>query len=148
MEFLKNLLNSTSLQILCVVIVLDLIFGILRAIKEKSLNSCIGIDGMIRKVGMLITVIVLAFIDTLVHIDFIGFIPEQAKQVLHFESVGIADVFNILFVIFEVLSIFKNMILCKMPIPKKLQSYLEKIMQEFTGEIKQDEKKIKESEEK
>jgi toxin secretion/phage lysis holin len=138
MEFLKNLLNSTSLQILCVVIVLDLIFGVLRAIKEKSVNSCIGIDGMIRKVGMLITIIVLTFIDSLVHIDFIGFIPEQAKEILHFSQVGIADVFNVLFVIFEVLSIFKNMILIKMPIPKKLQNYLEKIMKEFTGEIKEE----------
>ena len=141
MEFFKNLFNSTSLQILCVVIVLDLIFGVLRAIKEKTLNSCIGIDGMIRKVGMLITIIVLAFIDSLVHIDFIGFIPEQAKEILKLKEIGIMQVFNILFVIFEVLSIFKNMILIKMPIPKKLQEFFEKIMKEFTGEIKESEDK-------
>lgn len=145
MEFFKSLLNSTSLQILCVVIVLDLIFGVLRAIKEKSLNSCIGIDGMIRKVGMLITIIVLAFIDNLVHIDFIGFIPDQAKEILKLKSVGIMQVFNILFVVFEILSIFKNMILCKMPIPRKLQEFLEKIMKEFTGEIKEGENNEKNS---
>ena len=131
----KKLVGSTSLQILCIVIVLDLIFGILRAIKEKSLNSCIGIDGMIRKVGMFITIIVLTIIDELVHIDFIGFIPESAKEILQLDEVGIAYVFNILFVIFEILSIFKNMILCKMPIPIKLQKFLEKIMAEFTGEF-------------
>lgn len=49
MDFFKNLFSGTGIKILFIVIVLDLIFGILRAIKEKSVNSCIGIDGMIRK---------------------------------------------------------------------------------------------------
>ena len=139
-EFIKEILNNSTIQILCVVIVLDLIFGILRAIKEKSINSTIGIDGMIRKTGMLITIMVLSFIDIIVHIDFIGFIPEQVKQLLNLKVVGIADVFSILFIIFEVLSVFKNMILCKMPIPYKLQKLLETVMKEFTGEIKKEEK--------
>lgn len=143
---LRKLINSTSLQILCIVIVLDLIFGILRAIKEKSLNSCIGIDGMIRKVGMIITIVILTIIDELVHIDFIAFIPETAKEVLKLDVIGISDVFNILFVIFEILSIFKNMVLCKMPIPKKLQIFLEKIMKEFTGEFDNKEMEKKENE--
>ena len=34
---------------------------------------------------------------------------------------------------------FKNMIICKLPIPKKLQNYFEKILKEFTDEfIKKD----------
>ena len=37
------------------------------------------------------------------------------------------------------MKIFKNMILCKLPIPKKLQTYLENIMKEFTTEIKKEE---------
>lgn len=138
MEFFKTLIFSKSLQILCIVIVLDIIFGVLRSIKERTINSTIGIDGMIRKTGMLITIIVLSFIDAIVHIDFIGFIPEQAKEVLKLNAVGITEVFNIMFIIFEILSIFKNMILCKMPIPVKLQKYLEKIMREFTSEIKEE----------
>lgn len=138
---LSKLINNKSMQILCVVIVLDLIFGILRAIKERKLNSCIGIDGMIRKVGMLITIIVLSVIDYLVNIDFIGFIPEGIKQILSIEKVGITEVFNLLFIIFESLSILKNMVLCKMPIPVKLQKFLERIMKEFTEEIKESEEK-------
>lgn len=138
MEFFKTLIFSKSLQILCIVIVLDVIFGVLRSIKERTINSTIGIDGMIRKTGMLITIIVLSFIDTIVHIDFIGFIPEQVKEVLKLNTVGITEVFNIMFIVFEILSIFKNMILCKMPIPVKLQKYLEKIMREFTSEIKEE----------
>ena len=136
MDFLYSLINNDGVKILIIVIVLDTIFGILRAIKEKSLNSCIGIDGIIRKTGMLISIIFLALIDSIVNIDLIGFIPENVKNVLQFGKVGISDIFNILFIIFEILSIFKNMILCKLPIPKKLQEFLENAMKELTGEIK------------
>ena len=137
-EYLSMLINSDGLKILGIVITLDTIFGILRAIKEKSLNSCIGIDGIIRKVGMLISIIFLMAIDTIIHLDLIGFIPDTVKEIMNFGQVGIADIFMVLFIVFEILSIFKNMILCKLPIPKKLQQFLENAMKEFTGEIKQD----------
>lgn len=134
-EFLQSIVNQTGVQILIVVIALDTIFGILRALKEKSLNSTIGIDGIIRKVGMLISIFFLALIDNIVSINFIGFLPQEVKTFLHIEQIGITDLFNVLFIVFEALSILKNMILCKLPIPKKLQEFLEKIMKDFTGEI-------------
>lgn len=137
MNFLYSLINNDSIKILIIVIVLDTIFGILRAIKEKSLNSCIGIDGIIRKTGMLISILFLALIDSIVNVDLIGFIPENVKNVFQFSKLGISDVFNLLFIVFEILSIFKNMILCKLPIPKKLQELLENAMKEMTGEIKE-----------
>lgn len=139
MDNFLSLLNNDGMKILIVVIVLDLILGILRAIREKSINSCIGIDGMIRKVGMLIVVIFLIIIDRIINLDLIGFIPETIKETLKLGHVGISSLFNLLFIIFEILSIFKNMILCKLPIPKKLQVYLENIMKEFTGELKEKE---------
>ena len=140
MEKFISLLNNDGMKVLIVVIVLDLILGILRAIREKSINSCIGIDGMIRKVGMLIVIVFLTIIDTIIHLDLIGFIPETIRETLKLGKVGISSLFNILFIIFEILSIFKNMILCKLPIPKKLQVYLENIMKEFTGELKENKK--------
>ena len=86
--------------------------------------------------GMLIAITFLRVIDTIVTIDLIGFIPEEIKQFANMGSLGVADLFSLLFIVFEVLSIFKNMILCELPIPHKLQSTLEKIMKEFTGEMK------------
>lgn len=139
MEKFVLLFNNEGMKVLIIVIVLDTILGILRAIREKGLNSCIGIDGMIRKVGMLIVMIFLIVIDHIIDLNLIGFIPENARDVLQLKDVGISSLFNILFIIFETLSIFKNMILCKLPIPKKLQTYLENIMKEFTGEIKEKE---------
>ena len=138
MEKFISLLNNDGMKVLIVVIVLDLILGILRALRERTVNSCIGIDGMIRKVGMLIVVVFLTIIDYIIHFDLIGFIPETIKEILKLGKVGISSLFNILFIIFEILSIFKNMILCKLPIPKKLQVYLENIMKEFTGEMKKE----------
>lgn len=112
-------------------------YGILRAIKEKKINSCIGIDGIIRKVAMLISIVILSLIDKIIKIDLIGFIPEIIKTTLNLGQVGISTLFIILFVLFEILSILKNMVLCKLPIPKKLQSQFENIMKEFTNEIKE-----------
>lgn len=139
--FLENLTNNKWTRVLIVVIVLDTIFGILRAIRERSVNSAIGIDGIIRKIGMIISVVFLFLIDYIVQIDFISFIPESVKNEFSLGNVGISAIFNLLFIIFEALSIFKNMVLCKLPIPKKLQLYLEKVMKEFTSEIKDEKEK-------
>ena len=138
MDLIK-LYNNVGIKLLIVVIVFDTIFGILRAIKEKSLNSTIGIDGIIRKSGMIISIIFLTLIDYLINLDLIGFIPENIKQIINIKDVGICDLFNILFIIFEFLSIIKNMVRCKLPIPKKFQKFLEKILNEFTTEIKEKE---------
>lgn len=140
-EFLKSLINNDACKVLIIVIVLDTIFGILRAIREKELNSAIGIDGIIRKTGMLIAIFFLTMIDYIVNLNLIGFIPETARDFINLKTVGIGDLFNLLFIIFEILSVFKNMILCKLPIPKKLQNFLENIMKEFTTEIKESEVK-------
>ena len=131
LEFLQNLVDNKEIKVLIIVIALDTIFGILRSLKQRKVNSCIGIDGIIRKVGMLIAITFLRVIDTIVTIDLIGFIPEEIKQFANMGSLGVADLFSLLFIVFEVLSIFKNMILCELPIPHKLQSSLEKIMKEL-----------------
>lgn len=80
-------------------------------------------------------------IDVILEINLISFIPEDLRTFIKIESIGISSVFNLLFIVFEFLSIFKNMIKCKLPIPKKLQKWLENILNSFTTELKGDEKK-------
>lgn len=138
-DYYEIMVKNKGVQLLIVFIVLDVIFGVLRAIKEKKLNSTIGIDGIIRKVGMIITISVCLFVDCIVSIDLIGFIPGNIKTVLGLSKVGISIIFNSLYIIFEILSIFKNMYRCKLPLPKKLKVYLEKLLKEFTCEIKESE---------
>ena len=134
-EFLDSLTNSNSIKVLLIVIVLDTIFGILRAIREKKVNSAIGIDGIIRKAGMILSTFFFKLIDYILKINLIGFLPESAKEFLKVDSIGLTFLFVILFIVFEFLSVLKNMIKCKMPIPKKLQAFLEKLLNEFTTEL-------------
>lgn len=137
-EFLKMLYNNQNIKTLIIFIVFDVIFGVLRALKEKKLNSCIGIDGIIRKVGMILTIIICIIIDKMINIDLIAFVPVEVKNYINIDKVGLAFLFNVLYIVFEMLSVFKNMIKCKLPLPKKLKSLLEKILKEFTSEMKEE----------
>lgn len=135
MENIKGILvNDLSLKLLIIFITVDVIFGILRSIKEHAIASTIGIDGIIRKVGMIVSILVCLLLDYMIEVNLIGFIPNEIIEILPIKKVGIATLFNILYIAFEILSIFKNMIRCELPIPKKLQIYLERILKEFTNE--------------
>ena len=138
-EYYEIMVHNKGVQLLSIFIILDVIFGVLRAIRERKLNSTIGIDGIIRKVGMIITISVSILVDMIVRIDLIAFIPENVKDVLGLSKIGVSMIFNILYIIFEILSIFKNMYRCKLPLPKKLKVFLEKMLKEFTSEIKEGE---------
>ena len=138
-EYYEIMVHNKGVQLLTIFIVLDVIFGVLRAIRERKLNSTIGIDGIIRKVGMIITISVSILVDIIVRVDLIAFIPENVKDVLGLSKIGVSMIFNILYIIFEILSIFKNMYRCKLPLPKKLKVFLEKMLKEFTSEIKEGE---------
>lgn len=136
MDLILNLLSrNKTIQMLCIFIVLDVVFGFLRSIKERKTNSTIGIDGIIRKTGMLITIATAIAIDKIAEIDLIFFIPENIKNVLNLKECGIAILFNSLYIIFEGLSILKNMRKCGIPFPRKLNDFLEKLLTEFTSEV-------------
>lgn len=132
-----NLINSDNfLKIMIAIIVLDVVFGILRAIREKNINSTIGIDGIIRKVAMLVTILICLFVDTLIDINLIGFIPKDVREFIHIMKLGIGDFFGLLYIIFEVLSVLKNMYKIKLPVPKFMQKALDKLLRDLTSEVK------------
>ena len=133
-EYFRELAQNSCFKLLIIFVVFDTTFGILRAIRERKINSCIGIDGMIRKSGMILSSLFLYIIDRLIDINFLGFIPDSFLNLVGIDSVGIGELFGILFIIFEALSVLKNMYKCKMPIPKKLNEWLEKVLTEFTKE--------------
>lgn len=136
MDLILNLLSrNKSIQMLCIFIVLDVIFGFLRSVKERKTNSTIGIDGIIRKTGMMITIATAIVIDKIANIDLIFFIPENIKNVLNLKECGITILFNSLYIIFESLSILKNMRKCEIPFPRRLNDFLEKLLTEFTSEM-------------
>ena len=109
------------------------------SIKQKKTNSTIGIDGIIRKIGMIFSIAGCVMVDFIVKIDLVFFLPEGLKN--YVGSIGIASLFAIIYCLFETLSIFKNMMRCKIPLPNKLKKYIEKLLSEFTNEVKEGEEK-------
>ncbi len=135
MEVLQKILNNYTFKFLIIMIIFDTIFGILRAFKQKKINSTIGINGLIRKSGMLISMLFLLIIDKLMNLNLIAFIPKELRTFTGITEVTISNIFAILFILFEAISIMKNMIICELPIPHKFQKKLEELMYKFTNEI-------------
>ena len=136
MEILiDNLMHYIFLEILVLFIALDTFLGCLRAIKEKKWNSGFGINGLIRKTCMIGSVAILMVIDFIIKIDFIGFIPSELKQYIGNVEIGIAALFAIIFILYEFTSVLKNMLLCGVPVPKKLKEKIESLLNNFTTEL-------------
>lgn len=131
-----NLIEAHSFFVLLVyMVLLDTILGVLRAIKEKKFNSCVGIDGAIRKVGMLISVIVLMMVDKMVNIDFLFMLPDEYISVIGINKMGICELFSLLFVLYELVSVLKNMTLCGLPIPAKVKNFIQAFLENMTEEL-------------
>lgn len=116
MEFINVAAHNKVIELVILAIVFDTVFGVLRAVKEKRFNSCAGIDGAIRKVAMLISLVFMLAIDMLIKINLIGFIPETVRTYLGLSTVGVAEFFSLLYIAYEITSIFKNMALCGLPV--------------------------------
>ena len=78
-------------------------------------------------------------IDKITEFNFIGFIPEDIVSALNLKAIGLGSLFAVLFIIFESLSILKNMYRCGLPIPAKFRNFLEKLLTEFTNETEKKE---------
>lgn len=134
-ELLSFIENHSFFIILLYAVLMDTILGVLRAIKEHKFNSCVGIDGAIRKVAMLFSVMFLMFIDSLVKIDFLFMIPEEYLQFIGINRLGVCELFCILFILYEIVSILKNMTLCGLPVPAKLKMFIQKFLDDMTEEL-------------
>lgn len=133
-EFIEVAAHNKIIQLVILAIVCDTIFGVLRAVKEKKFNSCAGIDGAIRKVGMLISLVFMLAIDILIKVNLIGFIPEAARTYLGLSTVGVAEFFSLLYIAYELTSIFKNMALCGLPV-KKVWTKVRGFLSMYTDEL-------------
>lgn len=136
MDKIITLLSSNSfVKILLIAVALDTILGVLRAIKEHKFNSCVGIDGAIRKAGMLLSVCFLMATDVIMHINVLSMIPEQYVQILGIDKMGICEFFSLLFILYEIVSILKNMTLCGLPVPTKIKRWIQKFLDDMTEEL-------------
>ena len=119
-------------------ILFDVFIGILLACKLKKVNSTIGIDGMVRKVGMLGSIVFLTFVDFLLGFNLIGWLPDSILsmfKMVGMQEIGVSDLFGLLFAIFEILSIIKNWILLGLPMFKGVNEWCTNFLETFTDEM-------------
>ncbi len=134
-EILTLIGNNSFLKILLIAVLLDTVLGVMRAIKEHKFNSCVGIDGAIRKVAMMFSVAILMLLDTIMKIDLLFMVPEKYLQVIGISKLGICELFALLFILYECVSILKNMTLCGLPVPIKLKKWIQKFLDDMTDEL-------------
>lgn len=139
MEKILFLLSSNSfIRVLLIAVTLDTLLGVLRAIKEHKFNSCVGIDGAIRKAAMLFSVCLLMATDVIMHINVLFMVPETYIKVLGISKLGICEFFCLLFILYELVSILKNMTLCGLPVPSGVKKWIQKFLEDMTEELPED----------
>lgn len=125
--------HNKLIQLVIIAVIIDTIFGVLRAVKEHKFNSCFGINGAIRKCGMIISIMLLVVVDYITNFNMIGFLPDEVRNYIG-NSIGISGFFAILDIAYEVVSILKNMALCGLPV-KKLWLYVKTFLSKYTDEL-------------
>lgn len=128
--------HSKLIQLVIIAVVVDTIFGVLRAVKEHKFNSCFGINGAIRKCGMIISIMLLVVVDYITNFNMIGFLPDEVRRYLG-ENIGISGFFALLYIAYEVVSILKNMALCGLPV-KRIWLYVKTFLSKYTDELPDD----------
>ena len=119
----------------------DMVFGSLRAAKYRKWNSAVGIDGAIRKAGMLACVLLFTAIDMMMHVDVLGWLPVDIRNTLDACGIvkcGITELFALLFILYEATSVLKNMLLCGLPVPAGLREKLGAWLSTMTEETNVD----------
>lgn len=101
-----------ALEILLVMIVLDYITGVFKAIFNKKLNSEVGIKGVIKKVGYLIIVAVSVMLDRIIG-----------------DTGAIRNIVIYFFIANEGISLVENWVGMGLPMPQIIVDTLEQIKQ-------------------
>ena len=137
-KIILTLASNIIIQLVIIAVVMDTIFGIIRSVKERQFNSCFGIDGAIRKISMIVSIVLLGVVDVIIHINLIGFLPQEAKDWMSINmgirTIGIAEFFGVLYLVYEIVSILKNMALCGLPV-KGVWLKVRTILQKYTDEL-------------
>ena len=114
-EVFKLLAGNSFFEILLIAVALDTILGVLRAIKDHKL------------------------VDIIMHINVLFMVPDKYIQLLGIQKLGVCEFFCLLFVLYEAVSILKNMTLCGLPVPERVREYIQKFLDDMTDELPKEE---------
>ena len=131
--------NNLVVKLLLLAVCADMVFGSGRAIKERHWNSSVGIDGAIRKAGMVASIVLFSMMDMVLSVDLLGWLPVTAKDFmssLGLVKAGVTELFGILYVLYELTSVLKNMMLCGLPVPAGIRQKIGSWLEIMTDETK------------
>jgi len=140
LSFVDTMTHNSFFQAVALAIVFDTLMGLLRAAKDKRFNSCFGINGAIRKVAMVICILFLGLADKIIGLNLIGFIPKDLWHIVGMQTpavIGLMEFFAILFIVYEIVSILKNMALAGLPV-KGLWVKVKAFLSKYTTELPDD----------
>lgn len=134
-NFIADISGNPIVRLFLIFLLLDILLGSIRAIKERNWNSTVGINGMLRKAGMICSILCLALADNVINFNLLGIIPEEVLSAMGLQRVGLAEAFGIMFVLYETTSILKNMAIIDIPVSKKLNKKIQEWLKKMTSEL-------------
>lgn len=132
-NFFSETVDNQIVRLIALAVFCDTFFGCLRAIKHRHVNSSFGIDGAIRKTGMLASIAFLFVFDKIANINAISLLPSPIRQYLP-PTIGLAEFFGILFLAYETVSILKNMTLSGLPV-RHVWEKVASVLSKYTDEL-------------
>ena len=134
-NFINDMSGNPIVKLFSIFLLLDVLLGSIRAIKERNWNSTVGINGMLRKTGMICSILCLALADNVMNFNLLGMVPEVVLQAMGLQRVGLSEMFGIMFILYEATSILKNMAIIDMPVSKKFNKKVQETLKKMTSEL-------------
>ena len=115
----------------------DILSGVFKAIAQKrGINSTVGTNGLIRKAGVLLALLVFIVMDSLIEFNFVTIIPSEILSVFKLEEahIGLSHVMLGFFGLFELVSLFENLGEVGVPLPNFIMKSVERLKVTLEGE--------------
>ena len=115
----------------------DILTGIFKAIAtQRGINSTVGTNGLIRKAGVLLALLVFIVVDSLVELNLVSIIPQDVLEGFKLDQVqiGLSSIMLGFFGLFELSSLFENLGEIGVPLPHFLTKLIERLKDSFEGE--------------
>lgn len=126
-----------GMTLVAFLMVCDILSGVFKAIAQKrGINSTVGTNGLIRKAGVLLALLIFIVMDSLIELNFVTLIPSEILSVfkLSQSSIGLSHVMLGFFGLFELVSLFENLGEVGVPLPNFIMKSVERLKVTLEGE--------------
>lgn len=126
-----------GMTLVAFLMICDILSGIFKAVAQKrGINSTVGTNGLIRKAGVLLALLVFIVMDSLIELNFVSLIPNEVLEVLNLQqsNIGLSHVMLGFFGLFELVSLFENLGEVGVPLPNFIMKSVERLKVTLEGE--------------